>query len=95
MNTKLQLLTVAITLAIGAPAHADTVAEQIRNQGRAAVESVGTEIKLNAIGVQKPERQVTVDEAIRLQGEYAARSVGLELTLRFYGRQGPTVAASL
>lgn len=95
MNTKLYLVLVGLALMVGAPAHAETVADQIRDQGRAAVESVGLEIKQNAFGLPKPERQVSVEEAIRVQGKQATRSVALELTLRFYGRQGATVAASL
>ena len=96
MNTKLHLLALVLTLATVAPVHADTVADQIRDQGRAAVQEIGTEIRHSAIGAPAPAKpEVSVEEAIRAQGELAVRSVAIEITLRFHGRHGPTVAATL
>lgn len=98
MNTKLHLLALVFTLVAVGPAHADTVADQIRDQGRAAVQEMGTEIRQSALGAPTPaksDEEVTVDDAIRAQGERAVRSVAMEITLRFHGRHGPTIAAAL
>lgn len=96
MNTKMNMLALLIALTFAFSANAETVHEQIRDQGRAALESLGAEIKqsLNVPERLDPATIYPVDEAIRIQGRQAVRSIAIELTLSRYRQVGPVVATA-
>jgi hypothetical protein len=96
MNTKMNMLALLVALTFALPANAENVDEQIRNQGRAALASIGAEIKqsLNVPPRVEPGTIYPVDEAIRIQGLRAVRSIAIGLTLKRYGQAGPAVATA-
>jgi hypothetical protein len=94
MNTKLNMLALLLALTFALPANAESVDEQIRNQGRAALASLGAEIKqsLNVPPRVDPSTVYPVEQAIRIQGQQAVRSIAL--TLNRYRRVGSVVATA-
>lgn len=96
MNTKMNMLALLVALTFALPANAENVDEQIRNQGRAALASLGAQIKqsLNVPPRMDPATVYPVDQAIRIQGRQAVRSLSIELTLNRYRQPGPIVATA-
>ena len=96
MNTTLKLLTLMIALAATVPAQAESLDEQIRNQGLAATESLGTEVRMSLGLPAAPAQpiQYPLDQAIRIQGRRAVQTVALELDLQRYRRTATVIAAA-
>ncbi|MEX0899727.1 MAG: hypothetical protein WD081_03450 [Gammaproteobacteria bacterium] len=96
MNTKLNMLILLVALTFALPANAEDVNEQIRDQGRAALASIGAEIKqsLNVPPQVDPAAVYPVDEAIRIQGRQAVRRITIGLVLARYRQAGPAVATT-
>lgn len=97
MKTKLNMLLIALTLAVAAPASADGIDDQIRAQGRAAAAVIGAEVRAPsapempapATGTETPQTAETapdtevapVDDAIRQQGRNAVRTLRMQIAL--------------
>ena len=96
MNIKMNMLALVIALGTAVPAHAETVSEQIREQGRAATASLELEVRVSMGLPAAPAEPVRypLEQAIRIQGRRAVRAVALEMTLDRYRQTATTVATA-
>lgn len=78
MNHMTRTLTAAVLFALSAPLQAGEVTEQIRAQGKAALDKVQTEIMV-APPARAPKTIYPVDEAIRVQGKATVAKLAAEL----------------
>ena len=96
MNTKLNMLALVIALAAAAPAQAESLDEQIRNQGIAATATLHGEVRTSfgLPAAPAPPVRYPLAQAIRIQGRRAVRSVALEMDLQRYRQAATAVVAA-